>query len=215
MSRPALLLSCVCLWLLTGCQHDPAPGIFASRTYTRRLECQRFSQSEAHARFPTRVPDVFPRGGIQYEGDALVCRNRLLAPGERPARDEAILSALGPMVGELVSAASALTPEPLVWHVDAFYPDAAVASKISSAAKQELVGQGRQVSDRVPLLAAGDVSVLGRLPPQKAYPVACARYFAEDVLSEREAFLGLMILDPRETRLHAGTCVKGAWRWLP
>ncbi len=214
MTRP-LPLAALTLGVLAGCGHDPSPGLFTSKARGRRLECARLSQTEAHERFPSKVPEVPPRGGVQFDHDALVCTNRFLAPDERPARDEAILSALTQSVGELASAAAALEPGPLTWHVDAFYPDAAVAQKVAVAARHALAEKGRRVSDRVPLLAAGDVMVLGRTAPQKAYAVACSRYFAHNALSEGDAFLGLMILDPREVRLHAGTCVKGAWRWLP
>lgn len=134
--------------------------------------------------------------------------------GERPARDEVILSSLRQTVGDITQTASSLEEGELTWHVDAFYPQPAVAAKISVAARTELVEKGRKVSDRVPVLAAGDLAILWQLPPERAYPLACERYFAEGVLTERDVFLGLMIVDPRETGLHAGLCVKGEWKWL-
>ena len=52
------------------------------------------------------------------------------------------------------------------------------------------------------------------MKPRDAYPLACARYFAEHVLGEKDLFLGLMLVDTRETQLHAGLCDRGQWRWL-
>jgi hypothetical protein len=89
-----------------------------------------------------------------------------------------------------------------------------VAAKISVAARTDLVERGRSVSDRVPLLAAGDVAVVDHMPFSKAYPVACARYFAEGTLAAPSVFLALMIVDAREAQLHAGLCARGTWRWL-
>lgn len=146
--------------------------------------------------------------------EALICEPRFLSLTDRPPRDEAILLSLRQTVGQLTALASALNPGPVRWHVDAFYPEQTVAAKIATAAKVELFEHGRLVSDRVPLLAAGDVSVLSHLPPERAYAVACERYFAEHVLSENDVFLGLMLVDPSETQLHAGLCQAGRWRWV-
>jgi hypothetical protein len=146
--------------------------------------------------------------------DALSCTRRFMRIGERPARDEAILSSLRQSVGDITQSANALEAGELTWHVDAFYPQPAVAAKISVAARTALVERGRKVSDRVPVLAAGDIAVLWKLPPNRAYPLACARYFAEGVLTERDVFLGVMLVDERETQLHAGLCARGEWKWL-
>ena len=209
--------------LLAGCVHDPAPGLFTSKASTRSLECTRISQARAAELYPSEVPEPPARGNLGLgETDALVCSRRFLSPDERPARDEAILSSLSLAATEIAQAALDRRPLPagqaaaedLLWHVDAFYPEPAVAAKIAVAARTELAQRGRRVSDRVPLLAAGDILVVGRLPARKAYPLACARYFAEHALSESEAFLGVMLLDARETQLHAGSCVRGQWRWL-
>jgi hypothetical protein len=134
--------------------------------------------------------------------------------GERPPRDEAILSSLRQTVGEISQLASALAPAAVTWHVDAFYPDPAVGQKIAVAARTDLAERGQRVSDRVPLLAAGDIVILGRLAPRQAFPLACARYRDHRALGGDDAFLGLMIIDPRETKLHAGLCLRGVWRWL-
>lgn len=200
--------------LLGACASDPA-GVFASRSDARNLECVRLDQAEAARLYPGVVPEPAMRGANFATTDALVCKRQLLEPGERPARDEAILSSLTREVSELVKSASALEPaQDTVWHVDAFYPDARVASKISVAARTELAERGRAVSDRVPLLAAGDVAVINRKPLQDAFPLACARTFAEGTLVAPAVFLGLMIVDAREAQLHAGVCARGRWRWL-
>jgi hypothetical protein len=196
-----------------GHASDPIPGLWQSKEEARNLECIRLSQQEAHELRPDQVPEPFPRAEFTL-ADALACRRRFMALGERPARDELILSTLRESVGEITQQASALGLEGLTWHVDAFYPVPAVASKIAVAARNDLAEHGQKVSERVPLLAAGDLLVLGRMKPQQAYPLACARYFAQKALGENEAFLGLMIVDPREGQLHAGLCAKGEWRWL-
>ena len=198
---------------VTGCAYDPAPGITQTKRYSRNLECNRLSQAQAHEQFPGRVPDLPPRGSYSNI-DALTCSTRIAEPGDRPPRDEVILTSLRQTVGEITRLASAAAPETTNWHVDAFYPQLAVAQKISVAARMDLAERGHKVSDRVPVLAAGDIAVLARMPAAKAYPLACQRYFTEKVLIEPDAFLGLMIIDARETDLHAGVCVGGRWKWL-
>lgn len=209
------LLFLMLLTLPTLVEHssDPSPGIFQSKKAARNLECEHLSQAQAHALYPTQVPEL-PARGTHAVNNALVCTPRIMNHGERPARDELILSNLSKSVGEITDAAAALGHSDLTWHVDSFYPDARVASKISVAARTDLAESGRKVSDRVPLLAAGDLAVLSRLSPQESWPLACTRYFAEGSLTERDAFLGVMIVDPRETQLHAGVCLGGEWRWL-
>ena len=173
-----------------ACANDPA-SLWRSRAETRGYECVRMSRERAHELEPGTVPEASARGGTFEQADALLCARQFMLPGERPARDEAILSTLQDSV-----------QEPMV------------AAKISVAARTELAEHRRRVSDRVPVLAVGDVAVLRRLRPQEAYPLACARYFAEHVLAEKDLFLGLMIVDTRETQLHAGLCQAGVWRWL-
>jgi hypothetical protein len=193
--------------------YDPAPGIWHGTKESRNLECIRMSQAQAHELHPGQVPEPPPRGepGVT---DALICTQRFLELGERKERDEVILTSLSQSVGEITDAASALGGGEVNWHVDAFYPQPEVASKIAVAARTNLAERGRKVSDRVPILAAGDISVLGRMSPKESYPLACARYFAEGSLREMDAFLGIMIVDERETQLHAGLCLGGRWRWL-
>jgi len=193
--------------------YDPSPGITRSRTEARNLDCVRTSQADAHERFPGLVPAPAARGTLS-QVDAVTCSRRIMSYGERPAQDEVILSSLRQSVGTLTQAAAAIAGENVRWHVDAFYPSQPVAAKISVAARMDLAERGHRVSDRVPVLAAGDIAVLGALPPREAYPLACKRYFAEHSLSDGDAFLALMIVDAQETQLHAGLCLAGTWRWL-
>ena len=199
---------------LAACAYDPAPGIATGQNEARNFECERVGQVEAHDRYPGDIPPVPARNDTESKVDALLCQARFVSLDARLPRDEAILSRLRMSVGALTQLASALHPGDVVWHVDAFYPEPTVAMKISVAAKTALFEHGRAVSDRVPTLAAGDISVLIRMPPKQAYAVACKRYFAENVLGARDVFLGLMIVDARETQLHAGVCQAGQWRWV-
>jgi hypothetical protein len=196
-----------------GCAYDPAPSLFHEKREARNLTCKRLSQEEAHRQHPSVIPDL-PARRFLTDSDALVCEQRFLPLGERPARDEAVLSSLRREASEIAHVVKAFTEERLTWHVDAFYPDALVASKISTAVKTELLSRGQAVSEVVPVLAAGDLAVLGRLPASQAYALACRRYFAEGALADTDAFLGVMIVDARETQLHAGVCVRSLWRWL-
>jgi len=192
---------------------DPAPGIWQTRSDARGLECRTLDQETAHGLYPARVPDLAARRRSD-PSSVLVCTRRILGDQERPPRDEAILSDLTRTVEALTQAAALRVPKGITWEVDAFYPSPQVGAKIAVAARTELVEHGHSVSDRVPVLAPGDLSVIHALPAEQAYPLACARYFAEHALTDQEAFLGLMILDPRETQLHAGICTQGQWRWI-
>ena len=209
MNRLAAAAMC-----LAACAYDPSPGLSHTRQEARNFECHRLTQIEGHERYPGDIPSVPPRQLAAAITEALVCEPRFIPLQDRAPRDEAILSTLRRDVGALTQLASTLNPGPFIWHVDAFYPEQAIASKISIAAKTELFERGRSVSDRVPTLAAGDISVLSRLPPNQAYATACKRYFSEHVLGEHDVFLGLMVIDPRETQLHAGVCQAGVWRWV-
>jgi hypothetical protein len=203
----------VVLLLCFACTKDPSAGFVQTKAEARNYDCQRLSQSEAHERFPGAVPEVPPRGTFGLT-DALVCTRRVVDWGEREGRDDVILSSLGADVGEIIRLASAAAPQNTTWYVDSFYPQPQVAQKIAIAARVGLVERGQRVSDRVPVLAAGDIAVLARMPPHRAYGVACGRYFKEQVLRHGEAFLGVMIIDARESQLHAGLCLDGEWRWL-
>lgn len=207
-----LLLLILPLPVLGDMVADPIANVTQSREEARSLECVRIPQQAAHERFPGKVPAPSPRLTTP-DADALICTRRIMVEGERPARDEAILSTLSREVGEIAEVAAATVPG-RTWQVESFYPDARVASKIAVAAKTHLAERGRPVSDRVPLLAAGDIVVIGHMAPREAYRAACLRYFAEKSLGPNDAFLGIMLVDPRETTLHAGVCVDGEWRWL-
>lgn len=193
--------------------NDPAPGVWQSRTDARGMDCVNLGQALAHERYPAEIPDL-PARRLDGPANTLVCTRRFLPPDERRPRDEAILSQLGASVLELTQAATALAPPGLTWHADAFYPDEQVGQKIAVAARMALAETGHVVSDRVPLLTGGDIAVIGRMAPQDGYPLACSRYYAEQVMGMKDAFLGVMILDGRETQLHAGTCIAGTWRWI-
>ena len=208
-----LIFALIQLAVSSGRPYDPAPGIWHGKSESRNLDCSRMSQQRAHELHPGEIP-ALPARLANQESEALVCTRRIMRNGERPERDEIILASLRESVGELAEAASALGQGGLTWHVDAFYPQPEVAAKISVAARTELAEQGRRVSDKVPVLAAGDIVVLGRMAPKDAYPLACKRYFAQRALGENDAFLGIMLIDERETQLHAGLCLKGEWRWL-
>jgi hypothetical protein len=139
-----------------------------------------------------------------------------LRPGLREPLDEAILTELEPISTDLATTAHSMRPElqERTWLVQAYYPSPVVATKISFATKNALVRRGLRVSDRAVTLAAADVAVLTRLPPDDAYPAACRRYFAAGSLREGEVLLAVISRDPRETILHAGLCTGGQWAWL-
>jgi len=194
---------------------DPAPGITREKRETRNLDCQALSEAEAHAMHPGEVGAPAARGSY-IDTRAIVCEERLMRDGERPRRDDAILTTLSTSSAELVAAAVAALPElgAKTWHVEAFYPEAAVAAKISFATKAALVSRGRRVSDRVPVLTAGDILVIAQLPARDAFALACRRYHELDELGADDVLLGVVLRDQRETILHAGVCAAGTWRWL-
>ena len=206
------------IWLtlqgLTG-RGDPAPGLIHSKSASRRLECERLDVETAHQKHPGQVVAPGPRGDT-IERSALLCAERIARPGLRSDQDEAILYSLGEHSSELAQLAAGLHPElaESTWLVEAFYPNVQVAAKLSFATKNALVEQGLEVSDRTPLLGPDDIDVITRMPPFQAYPAACARYVANGSLGPDDALLGVVLLDPRETLLHAGVCRDGSWTWL-
>lgn len=203
----------LCL-LLCGCALID-PLLFATKVERRNLDCTRLLEEEAVEKFPGQIPKQPAKEIAGAQVDVLVCSKRVMELGERPPRDEAILSTLTAQISGLTERASALVGAEVVWHVDAFYPSPHVGQKIASAAKASLVERGYAVSDRVPLLPAGDVSVLALLPPSEQYRTACARAFSSEVLGADDALLGLILIDPKETQLHGGVCRRGEWSWLP
>ncbi len=194
---------------------DPAPGASRTRTESRNFECERLSAGEGASRHPGQIQ--VSRGREDYvDRSAVVCASRLAPPGLRPPRDEAILSTLDARASDIVAAATSLHPDlaDRTWLVDAFYPSAQVSSKIAFATKNALMGQGLRVSDRTPVLSAGDVGVLTRMHPDEAYSTACSRYAASGGLGDDDVLLAVVSRDRRATILHAGLCARGRWAWL-
>ena len=194
---------------------DPAPGMFRTRSRARSLQCERVSLQTANERYPGRISTPRSRGDFA-DRSVVICAEDLVRPGLRPAADEAILSTLDDRANELSIVAEALRPdlEGRTWLVEAFYPSAVVGAKITFATKNALMARGLSVSDRAPTLAADDVDIIGRLPPDEAYPAACGRYFATGSLGPDDVLLAVVSRDRRETILHAGLCDRGHWTWL-
>lgn len=194
---------------------DPAPGMGLSRETLRRLDCTWTDPERGSQLYPGRIVTPAPRGDFT-ERETVICRERLLAAGLRPARDEAILSGLEARASGLATAAAARHTElaGATWLVEVFYPSAPVSPKVAFATKNALMQQGVAVSDRVPRLGVGDIDVITRLPPEAAYPAACWRYHANGSLGADDVLLAVVSRDLRETDLHAGLCVQGNWAWL-
>lgn len=193
---------------------DPSIEAWKGRSALRQLDCDRVPQAQAHVLHPARVPEVAPRVETFLQYDALVCRRRLVPWGEHGARDELILDDLSASIAALVQPALALGDDDTVWSVDAFYPEVGMQSRIANAARAELAQRGLRVSGAVPLLAAGDLQVLRGMDVSSAMRIACTRFAAEGSLGEHDAFLGIALVDNRESALHAGVCRRGTWRWL-
>ena len=157
-----------------------------------------------------------PRGDY-VQRDAVVCRERLMRPGLRSAQDEAVLADLDATAKELAASVQSLRPDLAghTWLVESYYPDNPISEKISFAAKNALIAEGLRVSDRTPLLGAGDVDVLTRMEPDAATPAACARYAANGSVGEGDALLVILARDTRSTVLQAGLCTAEGWSWLP
>ncbi len=194
---------------------DPAPSMIRTKKQSRTLECERLTAEAGSRRHPGEIIASRPRGDFVHRR-AVVCAERLAKPGLRPARDEAILADLDDRATELAAAAASLRPDlkERTWLVETYYPSAQVSSKLAFATKNALMLQGLSVSDRTPVLGAGDVGVLTRMSPDKAYPAACERYYAIGSLGEDDALLAVVSRDRRETTLHAGLCTRGQWIWL-
>lgn len=193
-----------------------APDLFAGAgDALRGFDCEAITYEAARRREPGRVTAPPPRGDF-LDRQAVICRARLMPPGVRKARDEAILSDLRRSADEMAGQVAELA-DPLRtrnWLVEVYYPDAQVAAKVEFAAKNALLEAGVRVSDRAPTLAAGDVEVLGRIDPRRAWPLACTRYVATGSLGPGDALMGIALRDRRATILNVGYCADGAWRWL-
>ncbi len=197
---------------------DPAPSMAVSKTRSRTYQCEPIDAARGSKLYPGRVDREYSRGDV-LKPDSFVCRQRLLSgmhSGTRSDRDDAILASLQPMITDLTGLAASVDPElaERTWLVEAFYPDPTVQAKIGFAAKNALMDKGVQVTDRIPMLAAGDLDVLTRMEPARAYPSACVRYDATGTLGDDDVLLAIVHRDPRETTLHAGLCADGIWRWL-
>lgn len=195
--------------------HDPIGGMLPSAIDVADLECEPVSTDAARRRAPGRIADPAPRGDF-IERRAVICRERLLPRGARPARDDAILSELGETAGELAGLVAALEGalRGRTWLVEVYHPDPRVMAKVAFAMKTALLDRGLAVSDRAPTLAAGDVEVIGRTEPARAWPLACLRYAATGSVGAGDALVGVALRDRRETQLHVGVCADGRWRWL-
>lgn len=208
----------VALLLVPGCVSmlgDPAPGFFTSIAESRRLVCEPTTLQAMRTSHPGLIEDARPRGDYADRA-AMECAELVLAEGERSPADRAMLGSLEATTTNIARqlAANDVSSSERTWLVESHYPNAAVASKITFAAKAALVENGLTVTDRAPPLAVGDIDVISRTPPIDAHVLACRRYFATGKLGEADAVLGLLVLDRRETSLHAGTCVNGRWTWL-
>jgi len=191
---------------------DPAPSATRSMAEARRLRCTALDPEAARDLRPGRIRDARARID-EADQRVVLCQETILPPDVRRASEEALLEDLEGHVGALATAAAAAL-EGRTWLVEVYHPSDQVSPKVSFATKNALMARGAAVSDRVPRLSAGDVDVLTRLSPWRAYPAACARYTASGSLGPDDALLALVLIDPRETRLHAGVCADGQWRWL-
>lgn len=193
---------------------DPAPGLLTSIAESRRIVCSRASIEEAKKAHPGLLEDAHPRGDF-IEREAMLCAEPIVGSQQRNPRDAAILWGLTQTSEQMASQLTEVTgAQEATWLVEVHYPSAAVVSKVSFAAKGALLHNGLQVSDRLPVLGVGDIEVLSSLPALQAYPLACRRYYSPGRLTQDDAVLSLMVLDSRETELHAGACVRGQWTWL-
>jgi hypothetical protein len=194
---------------------DPARGLIRTREQSRNMDCERVGVDQGSERYPGVIVPTRPRGDF-VQRSVVVCKERLMPPGSRTAQDDAILLSLQGLVDDLATAAGALRPDlaDRTWLVETHYPSGQVAAKIAFATKNALLLQGLRVSDRTPILGVGDIDVITRMEPELAYAAACQRYAASGSLGGDDALLAIVNLDPRETILHAGLCVDGAWEWL-
>lgn len=215
----ALFLLVVSFFLGLGdLVNDPVNVAWEGRQEARQFECERLSQAEAHRRNPAMVPPPHPRATALMQIDALVCKRPIRTAGALSPRDELILGRLRDDVGELSGLAASTGDKNTHWVVDAFFPDPVMVRKITTATRVALAEQGYLVSDQPPLLSAGDAEVFRTLPVRDALPLACRRLHDSGALGrgsdEEVAFLAIALLHEKESQLHAGTCVRGEYRWL-
>jgi hypothetical protein len=194
---------------------DPSPGITLSKAESRRLECERTTLEHAGKLFSGEVAKARPRGEF-IERSAMICAETIMQPHQRAPLDHAILNNLENTIDAIATLAHTRYTQhhKKLWHVESFYPNPQVASKLAFALKNALVTRGLKVSDQTPTLAFGDIDVLSRLPPDESYPLACQRYLAAESLSNDDVLISLVLRDRRETILHAGLCANGQWQWI-
>ena len=209
------ILPLICVALLGFRWSDPAPSMLRTKDASRNLECVRMDAQTASLSHPGDISPPGQRGDFM-DRSVLLCTERLMRPGLRQPRDEAILSTLDARTREIAATARSLYPqlEGRTWMVDTHYPNTQVSSKITFSTKNALMGQGLSVTDRFPSLGAADIQILTRMPPDQAFPAACRRYHDAGIVGPEDALLTLIIRDQRETILHAGLCAQGHWAWL-
>lgn len=208
-------------WLILLCPgclaliDDPAPGFFMGVKQSRRLVCDPAPLQVILRQNPGRLDEEKPRGDFANR-NVMTCEEVVMGEGDRAPQDRAVLDRLAIIAAEIAKevANRPSDSESSRWLVEAHHPSAAVSAKIVFAAKTAMVQRGLNVTDRLPPLAVGDVQVLARMPPTLAYAAACRRYFSPKRLKAPDAVLGIVLLDRRETDLHAGTCENGQWTWV-
>lgn len=210
-----LYLAIWTFWFTVTAARDPAPGLLRSRADAANMECERVPVDVAVERRPGAVPPVDPRGDL-VSREVLICTEKLMPLDLRDPDDEAILTSLGATAEDFAALAATTRPElaHATWLVDSHTADPQVSAKLSFATKNALMQQGLQVSDRTPILGFDDVSVIARMPPLQAWPAACTRYTDTGSLGPDDALLAHVVLDPRESIVHAGVCAQGVWTWL-
>lgn len=194
---------------------DPAPGVFRSRGRARTLECERLDAEVARSVRPGEIKEERVRGAYS-ERDVMLCRQRLIRPGLRDPGDEALLRDLEARVSVVASQVASVRADlaDRTWLVEAFTVNPQVGTKVTFALKTALMRESLRVSDRLPVLSAGDVEVITRMHPSRAYAAACRRWHATGQLGESDVLVAQITRDPRETILHTGLCVDGGWTWL-
>lgn len=194
---------------------DPSPAVTRSKARSERLDCVPVGVDAERQARPGRIKEGRPRGDY-VDRTVFVCSERLMRPGLRHPRDAAILTDLDATIDDLATAAASVRPDlaDRTWLVESFYPNPQMNPKIRFASQVALMRQGLAVSDRTPMLSAGDLEVILDLPPSQAYPTACARYARTGTLREGDALLAIVHRDPRETALHAAICADGQWMWV-
>jgi len=193
----------------------PAPGVFRSKEEARAYHCERALHDAPSHRTLTRV-DTPPNRGEFRKSDLIVCTQPVVPPHLRDPADEVVLRTLQDRTQQLAAAAHALRPElqSHTWLVEAHDPNTAVVAKLRFATQNALMEHGLSVSDRTPVLGAGDIQVVTRMPPVAAHPAACARYAGTGSLQEDDVLLVIIRPDAQATELVGGVCEQGRWTWL-